>query len=69
MEEVMREFIEDVRVRKDGEKFNFKVRNRLFNTYFEEDPLILLDGIPVSDASKIIALDPQKIKRIEVVFV
>jgi hypothetical protein len=67
MEEVMREFIEDVRVRKEGEKYNFKVRNRLFNTYFEEDPLILLDGIPVSDASKIIALDPQKIKRIEVV--
>jgi hypothetical protein len=67
MEEVMREFIEDVRVRKEGEKFNFKVRNQLFNTYFEEDPLILLDGIPVSDASKIIALDPQKIKRIEVV--
>ena len=67
MEEVMREFIEDVRLRKEGEKYNFKVRNRLFNTYFEEDPLILLDGIPVSDASKIIALDPQKIKRIEVV--
>jgi hypothetical protein len=67
MEEVMREFVEDVRIRKDGEKYNFKVRNRLFNTYFEEDPLILLDGIPVSDASKIIALDPLKIKRIEVV--
>jgi hypothetical protein len=67
MEEVMREFIEDVRVRKEEDKYNFKVRNRLFNTYFEEDPLILLDGIPISDASKIIALDPQKIKRIEVV--
>jgi hypothetical protein len=67
MEEVMREFVEDVRVRKDGEKYNFKVRNRLFNTYFEEDPLILLDGIPISDASKIIALDPLKIKRIELV--
>jgi hypothetical protein len=67
MEEVMREFIEDVRVRKEGEKYNFKVRNRLFNTYFEEDPLILLDGIPISEASKIIALDPQKVKRIEVV--
>jgi hypothetical protein len=67
MEEVMREFVEDVRVRKEGDKYNFKVRNRLFNTYFEEDPLILLDGIPVSDASKIIALDPLKIKRIEVV--
>ncbi len=67
MEEVMREFVEDVRLRKEGEKYNFKVRNRLFNTYFEEDPLILLDGIPISDASRIIALDPLKIKRIEVV--
>jgi hypothetical protein len=67
MEEVMREYIEDVRVRKEGEKFNFKVRNKLFNTYFEENPLILLDGIPISDASKIIALEPQKVRRIEVV--
>ena len=67
MEEVMREFVEDVRIRKEGDKYNFKVRNKLFNTYFEEDPLILLDGIPITDASKIIALDPLKIKRIEVV--
>ncbi len=67
MEEVLREYIDDVRVRKDGDKFSFKVRNKLFNIYFEENPLILLDGIPISDASKIIALDPQKIKRIEVV--
>ncbi|HEX3081503.1 MAG TPA: hypothetical protein VHQ04_13595, partial [Puia sp.] len=67
MEEVIREYIEDVRVRKEGDRYNFKVRNKLFNVYFEENPLILLDGIPISDASKIIALDPQKIRRIEVV--
>jgi hypothetical protein len=67
MEEVMREFVEDVRVRKDGDHFTFKVRNRLFGTYFEDNPLILLDGIPISDAGKIIALDPLKVKKIEVV--
>ena len=67
MEEVLREYIDDVRVRKDGDKYSFKVRNKLFNIYFEENPLILLDGIPISDASKIIALDPQKIRRIEIV--
>jgi hypothetical protein len=67
MEEVMREYVDDVRVRKDGEKFVFKVRNQLFSTFFDEDPLILLDGIPVTDASRIIALDPLKIKKIEVV--
>jgi hypothetical protein len=67
MEEVLREYVEDVRVRKDGEKYYFKVRNGLFKTYFEEDPLILVDGIPVTDASRIIALDPLKFKKIEVV--
>lgn len=67
MEEVLREYVEDVRIRKDGEKFTFKVRNRLFGTYFEGDPLILLDGIPIGDASRIIDLDPLKIKKIEVV--
>jgi hypothetical protein len=30
------------------------VRNKLFNIYFEENPLILLDGIPISDASKLL---------------
>jgi hypothetical protein len=67
MEEVIREFVEDVRLRKEGDKYTFKIRNRLFGTYFEEDPLILLDGIPISDASKIIALDPLKIWKIGVV--
>jgi hypothetical protein len=67
MEEVLREYADDIRVRREGNKFFFKVRNRLFNTYFDEDPLILLDGMPISDATKIIALDPFKIKKIEVV--
>jgi hypothetical protein len=53
MEEVMREYVEDVRVRKEGNKFNFKVMNRSFGTYFTEDPLMLVDGIPVTDATKL----------------
>ena len=67
MEEVMREFVEDVRIRKEDDKFRFRVRNILFNIYFDDGPLILLDGLPVFDASKIIALDPLKINNIEVV--
>jgi hypothetical protein len=67
MDEVMREYVNDVRVRKEGDRYNFKVRNDLFNVYFEEDPLILLDGVPVSDATRIIMLDPAKVKTIEVI--
>src|SRR5450432_379189 len=67
MEEVLREYVEDVRIRRDGNKYSFKVRDRLFGTYFEGDPLILLDGIPISDPAKIIAQDPAKIQKIELV--
>jgi hypothetical protein len=67
MEEVLREYADDIRVRKEGDKFTFKVRNKLFGTYFDEEPLLLLDGMPIGDATKIIALDPFKIKKIEVV--
>lgn len=67
MEEVIREYVDDVRVRKEGDKFRFRVRNLLFNTFFDNDPLLLVDGLPVFDASRIIALDPLKIRKIEVV--
>jgi hypothetical protein len=67
MEEVLREYVDDVRVRKEGDKYTFKVRDHLFGTYFEGFPLILLDGIPITDATKIMSLDPAKIKKIEVV--
>jgi hypothetical protein len=67
MEEVMREYVNDVRVRKEADKFNFRVRDILFNIYFEDEPLLLIDGVPVHNATKVISLDPLKIKSIDVV--
>jgi hypothetical protein len=67
MEEVMREYVIDVRVRKENSKYIFRVKNSLTALYFEGLPLLLLDGIPINDATKIIELDPLKIKKIEVV--
>jgi len=67
MEEVMREYIYDVRIRRESNKYIFRVRNNFFNIFFETDPMILIDGVPVFDADKIMAVDPLKIKRIDVV--
>jgi hypothetical protein len=67
MEEVMREYVSDVRVRKANDHFSFRVRNQAFDNIFETAPLVLFDGVPVFDADKIIAFDPLKIKRIDVV--
>lgn len=67
MEEVMREYVSNVRVRKNDGHFNFRVYNPAFTNYYETAPLILLDGVPVFSADKIIAMDPLKIKRLDVV--
>ncbi len=34
---------------------------------FDKDPLILLDGVPVFDVDKIMAYDPLKVQKLEVV--
>ncbi len=67
MEEVMREYIADVRVRNNNDKFSYRMRDKAFDRFFETPPLVLIDGIPVFDPTRIIALDPLKIKRIDVV--
>ncbi|MGZ5135614.1 MAG: hypothetical protein ACXWCG_10705, partial [Flavitalea sp.] len=67
MEEVMREFVTEVQVRKRGDLFHFQVLNGPFKKFFEEEPLLLLDGVPVFDIDKIVSFDPLKIKKIEVV--
>ncbi|MEJ0083184.1 MAG: hypothetical protein WDM78_20055 [Puia sp.] len=36
-------------------------------SFFDQDPLIVLDGVPIFDATEVISLDPLKIKKIEIV--
>ena len=67
MDEVIREFVDNVKIRlKSGHSY-FRVRNALFNLFFDDDPLMLIDGIPVFNADKLVAADPAKIEKIEVV--
>ncbi|MEP6595125.1 MAG: hypothetical protein ABJA71_04220, partial [Ginsengibacter sp.] len=67
MEEVMREYVTEVRVRKRNEQFSYQVRNIPYNSIFDNNPLILLDGVPVFDVNKIISFDPLKVKKIDVI--
>jgi hypothetical protein len=67
MEEVMREYVSGVNVRKNKDGFHFMVLDVDRNEIFEENPLMLLDGVPVFDANEIIALDPLKIQKIETI--
>ncbi len=67
MEEVMREYVNSVFVRRENGKFIFKVVDKARNEAMEKAPLILLDGVPVDDVDKIMAIDPLKIRKIDVV--
>ncbi len=67
MEEVMREYVPGVWVRKRKDGFHFMVHDDLNKAVFDETPLILVDGVPVFDENEILAFDPLKVKKLEVV--
>jgi len=65
MEEVMREYVVLMLVKKRSSHFHLPLFDLLHNQFFEMDPLILLDGVPVFDLNKLIALDPLKVRKLE----
>jgi hypothetical protein len=67
MEEVVREYVNGLAVRKRQGKFYLRLLDDKLNIFYDQDPLIVLDGVPIFDASEIMALDPLKINKIEVV--
>ncbi|MES2732937.1 MAG: hypothetical protein V4714_14380 [Bacteroidota bacterium] len=67
MEEVMREYVRGVQVRKRQGKYYFVMVNEVSQKVFPNEPLIVLDGVPVFETDKIMAIDPLKIKKIELV--
>jgi hypothetical protein len=66
MEEVLREYVPGVlvRTRKDG--FHFLVPDYAARETME-NPLVLLDGVPVFDTNRIMAFDPLKVRQLDVI--
>ena len=58
MEEVIREYVKGVRLRKKDDEYFFKVLNGPENYIFENGPFVLLDGVPVFNTTKIMEMDP-----------
>lgn len=67
MEEVMREYVSTIMVRKRRDQFYFRTLNKKNNELFSHNPLVLLDGVPVFDINSIMAYDPLKVWRLQVV--
>jgi len=66
MEEVMREYVKGVWVRKRKDGFHFLVMDNVNQAVFENDPLILLDGVPAIDVNDVMELNPINIKKLDV---
>lgn len=66
LEEVMREYVPGVLVRKRKDGFHFMVVDRPHHINLQENPLTLLDGLPIFDLNQLMAFDPLKIKTLDV---
>jgi hypothetical protein len=67
MEEVMREYVPGVFVRKRKDGFHFVVIDKVHGGVFNGDPMVLLDGVPVLDVDNIMKIDPLRVKKLEVI--
>jgi hypothetical protein len=65
MEEVLREFVPEVSVFRTRKGFQLKVANA--KRFLDANPLVLLDGVPYFNMNQVMALDPLKIKSMDVI--
>jgi hypothetical protein len=66
MEEVLKEYVAGIKLKKSNNGFYLKLFDVGYQKYFETEPLLLLDGVPVFDVNQLIAFDPLKIKKIDI---
>ncbi|WP_457127091.1 hypothetical protein [Mucilaginibacter sp. HD30] len=64
MEEVIREFISQIFLVRKDKKLYLKAFNE--RRVLNNDPLVMVDGVPLFDNNKIFEVDPLKIKTVEV---
>lgn len=66
LKEVVKEIIPGVSTAKKNDKINFKLLNLNQSSPFENNPLVLVDGIPVNDYEKILNINSKEIEKIDV---
>jgi hypothetical protein len=65
-EDVLREYVPEVIVRK-RDKTSIFVLNEETQTFFENDPLILVDGVPVFQTEKVLDIPASTIQKLDII--
>ncbi|ERM81421.1 hypothetical protein P872_09380 [Rhodonellum psychrophilum GCM71 = DSM 17998] len=66
LETVLREYVPEVAVRSQSKKTVFKLLNSPISSVFEQNPLMLIDAMPVFDSDVMATFNPEKIQKLEV---
>ncbi|MFN3800064.1 hypothetical protein [Belliella pelovolcani] len=67
MEVTLKEYVSEVYVRKSNRQVLFKVMNSPTGLVFQENPLLLIDNMPVVNANAFAAFDPKEIASIDLI--
>ena len=66
LREVIKEIIPGVSLNTRNERTFFRMINKYPGRSFENDPLVLLDGVPVYDTDRLLAIKSSEIEKIEI---
>lgn len=64
--DVLREYVPEVIVRRHEKKAYLFTLNKATQTFFESEPFVLLDGVPVFETERVISLPSNQIKKIDI---
>jgi hypothetical protein len=67
MEEVLREYVREVGVGLRNQRLIFKIFNPIAHDFYEDNSLVMIDGVPLSNPHKIFDYDPLKVRKIDVI--
>ena len=67
MEEVFIELLPGVILRSKKTGYEIKITNPLTGNFYNEPPLVMIDGVIINDLTVLVDLDPERVEKIEVV--
>jgi len=67
MEEVFIELVPGVILRSKKSGYEMKITNPLTGIFYNEPPLVMIDGVIINDLAVLVNLDPETVEKIEVV--
>jgi hypothetical protein len=66
LKEIIKEIVPALWIGEKDKKSYFKLASESDSPPFENAPLVLVDGVPVNDIDKILAINPRELEKIEV---